>query len=61
MKAVPKIVQVQLGYGSVCTWTLPRNVLEIHSNLCLQVLFHFFSHLNEEQAGSLNPCRRCET
>ena len=29
----------------VCAWWVPRNVMEVHNNLCLQVLFHFFSHL----------------
>jgi hypothetical protein len=28
---------------------------EVHKNLYLQVLFHFFSHLKEEQMGPLNP------
>ena len=52
VKSVPNIVHVQLGYSSVCAWWVPRNLMEDHNNLCLQVLFHFFSHLKEEQTGS---------
>jgi len=41
------IVHVQLGYSSVsvCASWVPRNMMEVHNNWCLQVLFHFFSHL----------------
>jgi len=53
VKTVANIVLVQLGYCSVCAWWVPK--MEVHNNLCLQVLFHFFSHLKEEQMGSLNP------
>ena len=42
------------GYSSVCSWWEPRIVMEVH-NLCLQVLFYFFSPWKEEQTGSLNP------
>jgi len=45
----------------VCAWWVPRNVMEVHNNLCLQVLFHFCSHLKEEQMGFLNPWWCCGT
>jgi hypothetical protein len=32
-----------------------RNVMEVHKNLYLEVIFYFFSHLKEAQTGSLNP------
>jgi len=34
VKKVPKIVHLQLGY-----------MKEVHKDWCLEVLFHFFSHL----------------
>jgi len=40
---------------AVCAWSVPRNVMEVHKNWYLQVPFHFFSHLKEEQTGSLEP------
>jgi hypothetical protein len=50
VKTVPNTVHVQLGYSSVIAcW-----VMEVYNNLCLEVLFHFFSHLKEEQMGFLN-------
>jgi hypothetical protein len=55
VKTVPNIVHVQLGYSSVRAWWVPRNMIEIYNNLCLQVLFYFFIHLEEEQTASLNP------
>ena len=61
VKTAPNIVHVQLGYGRVYAWWVPRCMMEVHKNLCLQVLFHFFSHLKEEQTGSLNPWWHCET
>jgi len=39
----------------VFAWWVPRNELEVYNNLCLQVLFHCFSLLKEEQMGSLCP------
>jgi hypothetical protein len=39
----------------VCTWLVPRNMMEVHKNWYLLVLFHFFSHLKGEQMGSLDP------
>jgi len=54
VKTVPKIVHVQLGYSSVCAWWVPRYVMDVHENGCLEVLLHFFSHLKEEQKDSLN-------
>ena len=51
VKTVPKIVCVQLGYS----------IMEVHKNWCLKVLFHFFSHLKEEQMTPLNPWWYCET
>jgi len=61
VKTVANIVLEQLGYSNVYAWWVPRNVMEVHRNLCLQVLFHFFSHLKGEQMGSLNPWWRFET
>jgi len=61
VKTVPNIVHVHLGYSRVCAWLVPRCMMEIHKNLCLVVLFHFFSHLKEEQTGSHNPWWHCET
>jgi len=52
---VPNIVHVQLEYNSVCAFWVPRNLMEVHKKWCLQVLFLFFSHLKEEQTGSLDP------
>ena len=45
----------------VCVWRVPRYVIEVHTNWCLEVLFHFFSHLKEEQIISLNLWWLCET
>jgi hypothetical protein len=45
----------------VCAWWVPKYVMEVHENWCLEVLFHFLSHLKEEQMGSLNPWWHCET
>ena len=39
----------------VSAWWVPRWVMEVHKNWCLEVLFHFFSHLKEEQMVPLNP------
>ena len=61
VKCVANIDLVQLGHSSVCPWWVTRYVMEVHRNLCLQVLFHFFSYLKEEQTGSLNLWWRCET
>jgi len=44
----------------VCAWWVPRYVMEVHENWCLEVIFHFFSHL-KEWMGSLNPWWHCET
>ena len=46
---------------AVSAWWVPRYAMEVHKNWCLEVLFHFFSHLKEEQTGSLNPLWWCET
>ena len=61
VKNVPTIVHGHLGYGSVCAWWVPRYRMEVHENWCLEVLFHFFSYLKEEQMGSLNLWWQCET
>ena len=61
VKTVPNTVHVQLGYSSVCAWWVPRYVMEVHENGCLEVLLHFFSHLKEEKMGSQNPWWYCET
>jgi len=53
VKTVPNIVHVHLGYSRVCAWWVPRCMMGIHKNWCLEVLFHLFSHLKEEQTGSL--------
>ena len=37
-----------------CAWWLPRYMMEVYRNWCLEVLFHVFSHLKEEQMGSLD-------
>ena len=50
VKTVPNIVHVKLWYSSVCAWWVPRNVMEIQKNWCLEVLFHFFCHIKEEQS-----------
>ena len=61
VKTVPNIVHVQLGYSSVCAWWVPRYMMEIHENWCLEVLLHFFSQLKEEQMGSVTQWWYCET
>jgi len=61
VKTIPNIVHVQLGYSSVCAWWVPRYMMEVHENWCLEVLLCFFSHLNEKQMGSLNQWWHCKT
>ena len=63
VKTATNIVLVQLGYISVCVcvWLVPRYVMVIHKNWCLEVLFDFFSYLKEEQTGSMHPWWHCET
>ena len=43
----------------MCAWWVPWSIMEVHKNWCLEVFFHF-SHLKEEQMGSLNQWW-CET
>ena len=40
---------------------VPRYMMEVHKNWCLDVLFHIFSHLKEEKTSSLNLWWRYET
>ena len=41
-----------VGIKQCVRWWVPTYVLEVHKNLCLQVLFHFFSHLTFRHRAS---------
>jgi len=54
VKAVPNIVHVQLGYGSVCAWRLPKNVLEIQASACNTDTTPTQPHLNSNTHRTKN-------